>query len=80
MLRSGGVRPAAAARLPAARLQGRGRLRVLAGASISSNDFKPGVFIEVDGAPFKVVEVRRRKAACAAVPPPEPRLTRARAL
>jgi len=35
--------------------QGRGVLQVRA-ASISSNDFRPGVYIEVDGAPYRILE------------------------
>jgi len=33
----------------------RGALQVCAGAPISSNDFKPGVYIEVDGAPYRIL-------------------------
>jgi len=29
---------------------------VRCGASVSSNDFKPGLFIEVDGAPYRILE------------------------
>jgi hypothetical protein len=37
-------------------------------ASVSSNDFKPGVFIEVDGAPYRILGALRPRGACAGKP------------
>lgn len=37
-------------------LRARGRLLVLSAAQVSSNDFKTGMTVEIDGAPFRVVE------------------------
>jgi len=45
----------------------RGALQVRA-ASISSNDFKPGVFIEVDGAPYRILGASRRRLSLPACP------------
>jgi hypothetical protein len=44
-------------------VSGRGALQVRA-ASISSNDFRPGVYIEVDGAPYRILGALLEACKC----------------
>mmetsp|Transcript_25999 Transcript_25999/g.56680 ORF Transcript_25999/g.56680 Transcript_25999/m.56680 type:complete len:222 (-) Transcript_25999:703-1368(-) len=50
------VQPFKAAPVVPARGRGPRTVRVVAGAQISSNDFRNGVAVEVDGVPYKVTE------------------------